>query len=127
MSVEHLSTEASPGNPIMVVKRQLDVDGAPLGRGCWVWCPGCDIAHRPQVVGEDGSVPAGPCWDWDGNLEAPTFSPSYLTWWTTGPEQTEHRCHSFIRAGHWEFLGDCTHALAGQTVPMVPVPDWLLH
>ena len=35
-------------------------------------------------------------------------------------------CHSFIRNGHWEFLGDCAHSLAGQTVPMVPVPDWLV-
>lgn len=36
-------------------------------------------------------------------------------------------CHSFIRNGHWEFLGDCAHSLAGQTVPMVPVPDWMVH
>lgn len=30
-------------------------------------------------------------------------------------------CHSFVRAGKIEFLGDCTHALKGQTVPL---PDW---
>lgn len=35
-------------------------------------------------------------------------------------------CHSFIRNGMWEFLGDCAHKLASQTVPMVPVPDWLM-
>lgn len=35
-------------------------------------------------------------------------------------------CHSYVKAGRWEFLGDCTHDLAGQTVPMVPLPDWLV-
>lgn len=33
----------------------------------------------------------------------------------------QSRCHTFIRAGKIEFLGDCTHALAGQTVAL---PDW---
>lgn len=32
-------------------------------------------------------------------------------------------CHSFVRAGRIEFLGDCTHALAGQTVPLPPWPE----
>ena len=35
-----------------------------------------------------------------------------------GPEQTAVVCHSFVRAGQIEFLGDCTHEFAGQTVPM---------
>lgn len=35
-------------------------------------------------------------------------------------------CHSFIREGHWQFLTDSAHALAGQTVPMEPVPDWIM-
>lgn len=104
----------------MVVMPQLNADGTPIGRGCWVWCPGCDMAHRPQIVGEHGDPPEGPCWTWDGNLEAPTFTPSYVTWTDTT------RCHSNITAGQWVFHGDSTHELAGQTVPMVPVPDWLV-
>jgi hypothetical protein len=37
------------------------------------------------------------------------------------------RCHSFVRNGRIEFLGDCTHALASQTVdlPDLPAPDGL--
>lgn len=35
------------------------------------------------------------------------------------------QCHSFIKNGQWQFLSDCAHELAGQTVPMVPLPDWL--
>lgn len=35
-------------------------------------------------------------------------------------------CHSFLREGVWEFLSDSAHALAGQTVPMVPIPERVL-
>lgn len=109
------------------------------GHGLWVWCPGCGEAHRPEVVSVDGSRPAGPCWDWDGNIERPTISPSLLVsgvqWAANEPfHDPNHNvaaggatvCHSFIRDGHWQFLADSTHALAGQTVPMVPLPDWLV-
>jgi hypothetical protein len=30
-------------------------------------------------------------------------------------------CHSFVTDGRIQFLGDCTHALAGQTVDL---PEW---
>lgn len=33
-------------------------------------------------------------------------------------------CHSFLRDGVWDFLSDSAHALAGQQVPMIPIPDW---
>lgn len=98
------------------------------GRSLWLWCPGCDGAHRVQVTGEDGSRPDGPVWEWDGNVEAPTVSPSILVTYdvTDRPElKLDRRCHSHLKAGRWEFLPDCTHPLAGQTVPMVPLPDWL--
>jgi hypothetical protein len=39
---------------------------------------------------------------------------------------TPGNCHSYVPAGRWEFLADSAHALAGQTVDMVPVPDWLV-
>lgn len=117
-------------NPVMVVRRVIkgasdpSLPDIPLGRACWVWCPACDRAHRFEILGEDGSHPdrpRGDHWTWDGNLESPTFSPSLLV--HAGGDQP--RCHSFLRAGRWEFLTDSTHALAGQTVPMVPLPDWL--
>ncbi len=55
-------------------------------------------------------------WTWNGDRERPTVSPSILVT-DSGPS----RCHSFLRDGSLEFLSDCTHALAGQTVPL---PDW---
>lgn len=78
-----------------------------------MWCPGCDRSHR-VIDGPNG-------WTWDGNEDTPTFSPSILVRWQRVAGQPE-RCHSFIRGGVWEFLDDCTHALAGRRVPMVPHP-----
>lgn len=98
------------------------------------YCPGCKCSH-----GFDSR------WTFDGNMEAPTFSPSLLVgpnWripdgWDfdtaprdekgellLGPDGVhvlgafEVRCHSFVRAGRIEYLGDCTHELAGKTIPM---------
>lgn len=98
-------------------------------------CPGCDVMHQVKV-----GAGAGPRWGWDGNAEAPTFTPSVLVTWNQwvpsaeDPEvhakirrgeivQTIERrvCHSFVRAGRVEFLSDCTHALAGQTVDLPEV------
>ena len=86
-------------------------------------------------------------WTFDGNMDKPTFSPSLLVgpWWRVphdfdrdkAPKDEngdllrgsdgihilgafEARCHSFVRSGMIEFLSDCTHELAGKTVPMEP-------
>ena len=90
----------------------------------YVWCPGCEAVHTPRVVHPGRAPGPGVTWGWDGDTEHPTYSPSYLTWMGDQGNPTR-RCHSFIRAGRWEFLSDCTHLLAGQAVAMVPVPDWL--
>lgn len=37
-----------------------------------------------------------------------------------------NKCHSFIRQGQWEFLGDSTaHELRGFH-PLAELPEWLL-
>lgn len=83
------------------------------------WCQGCDSCHVIRVGGD------GAGWTFDGNADAPTFSPSVLVTYSgadTGHDDAPpERCHTFIRGGMVEFLGDCTHALAGQTLPL---PDW---
>lgn len=78
------------------------------------WCPGCDGAHAVNV----GDGP-GPRWGWNGSEERPTFTPSVFV----NPPGPYHHpglpsCHSFVTDGQIQFLGDCTHALAGQTVPL---------
>ena len=92
-------------------------------------CPGCvelmgggDGLHMLPV----NSPQRSPQWDWDGDLDAPTVSPSILSRFGPRAEgEPERVCHSFLRAGVFEFLGDCTHSLAGQHVPMPDLPDWL--
>jgi len=60
-------------------------------------------------------------WSFNGDMNVPTFRPSYLTWWDEGDPPVPKRCHSFIKEGRIQFLSDCTHALADQTVE---IPDW---
>ena len=107
--------------------------------GLGFFCPGCRQMH----VVWTGEGP-GPRWGWNGNTEKPTFTPSVLVtghWYTPKGEADEQawqdagcpaprpkfetadtRCHTFVTDGRIQFLGDCTHALAGHTVDMVDVP-----
>lgn len=109
------------------------------GNGLSFWCPGCDNGHRIQHGDGDGER-----WTWNGKVDAPTFQPSVLVrgiregmsdddWreydalYEVGKSEAvlnsrfATRCHSFVTDGCIQFLTDCTHALAGQTVPL---PDW---
>lgn len=96
-------------------------NGKSVGDSLWLWCPGCNEAHKVNVRAADGACEE-PCWEWDGNIDAPTISPSLLVTYTTQGATT---CHSFVVAGQWQFLNDSSHALAGQTVPLPELPDWL--
>ena len=87
---------------------------------CLAWhCPGCEGGHAVPV---HGFYPAEPTrgWGWNGSLDSPTLTPSVLVN-VGGSNPTQPICHTFIRDGKIQFLGDCTHKLAGQTVD---VPEW---
>ena len=88
-------------------------------------CPGCGERHMVRT-----GAGAGPRWGFNGDYDRPTFTPSVLVTWSEPsdvPEEFDDTskdqkkvCHSFVTDGHIQFLGDCTHALAGQTVPLPP-------
>lgn len=66
-------------------------------------------------------------WTFNGDLERPVFGPSLLTWHGNRGTPSYRCCHSFIgcngaEPGQITFLGDCTHALAGQTVDLPEFP-----
>ena len=102
-------------------------------------CPGCKEEHAVNVG--DGHGPHRPLWLWNGDLVRPTFSPSVLVrsghhvpgqegkpcWCSYGERYGRKApfacevCHSFVTNGAIQFLADCTHGLAGQTVPLPPV------
>lgn len=68
-------------------------------------------------------------WTFNGDLDRPVFGPSLLVRSELGEARTPYVCHSFIgcngaQPGQITFLGDCTHALAGQTIDLPDVePD----
>jgi len=72
-------------------------------------CPGCNVGHQFDTRR----------WQFNGDVEKPTFTPSLLYNGDLGNPRRP-RCHSFVTDGNIQFLDDCTHALAGQTVP---IPD----
>lgn len=78
-------------------------------------CPGCGAMHRAIVKWGATAGRTEPAWTFNGNLDRPTFSPSFRH--GTGSRQ----CHYFIREGRIEFCADSSHALAGQTVEMPEV------
>lgn len=88
------------------------------------YCPGCEEGHQIDTAK----------WEFNNDFEKPTFSPSYLTWLDPNPKadpkydrkgkfRNGFRCHSYIKNGMIEFLSDCSHKLAGQTVK---IPEWKL-
>lgn len=120
------------------------------GKSLTYYCQGCKGAHGITVVA--GTKPK-PCWQWNGDVNKPTFEPSVLVRTTGAPEgrdimtpeeEAEYDaiyakggreavyasrfgrvCHTFVRNGMVQFLGDCTHEFAGQTVPLPELPEYM--
>lgn len=98
-------------------------------------CPGCVAGGTDGYEGvhslpvnSDLSTIGRPSWIWDENLEAPTLSPSILTHGYKDPktgDMIKPRCHSFLKAGVFEFLSDSEHSLSGQKVPIPDLPEWV--
>jgi len=76
----------------------------------WFVCPGCGENHRIQFKGE------GLCWQWNGDKEKPTFKPSVKYRWSKCGKGMI--CHFHVTDGKIKFCGDCTHEIAGKTVPL---------
>lgn len=102
------------------------------------WCVGCNESHSVPVNGQ-----GRPQWTFNGDYEKPTLSPSikitsghFVDGWTKQrgcwcnepPDGEEWGfscgiCHLFVEDGVLKYCSDSTHALAGQNVPMVDLPD----
>lgn len=88
--------------------------------GLCFFCPGCNDIHQIHLQ-PDG-------WGWNGDKVKPTFTPSVKVTWAANPKaeeqfkewRTERICHSFVKDGRIQFLGDCTHSMANQTVDLLP-------
>lgn len=74
------------------------------------YCPGCRCDHGFKTDGDH------PRWAFNGNMTLPTVTPSLLTKWSDS--KGDKCCHLFIQNGMIQYLGDCTHELAGRTIRM---------
>lgn len=81
------------------------------------WCPGCEALEGVEV----GNVRKEHVWSFNNDLKRPSLHPSVLVRGVGAEER--HRCHCWIKDGQIEFLADCTHELAGKTVPMTLPPE----
>ena len=111
-------------NPVTAVRHLTKHrDNVCLGLMVLLWCPGCQSLHAPRFrCPEHGGPTEGPMWEGEPRSNPFTMSPSLLI----HESNVSPRCHSFVRDGEWEFLNDCTHLLAGQIVPLEPLPNWLV-
>lgn len=94
------------------------------------FCIGCGEKHVYYTQEAKQNI----SWQYNGNPDAPTFTPSLLNRWGkhANPEWEEPEgeapehgwsgtCHLFITNGQIIYCGDSTHALAGQTVDMIHI------
>ena len=116
--------ENKPALAPMKLKRWKDGDRS---AGYSYWCQGCESHHTVRTQSSVG----GSVWGFNDNLERPTFNPSVLVRYEAVPNAdpvqfpewlNERICHTFITDGMVQFLSDCTHALAGQTLPLPNLP-----
>jgi hypothetical protein len=79
-------------------------------------CPGCGSHHQVPVDNPDS-------WTWNGDANSPTVNPSLLATSDRWDKEQQRwvearRCHSFIRDGFIQFLADCNHDKANQTIEL---------
>ncbi len=87
-------------------------------------CPGCGHSHVYITSWRTGASRQEPVWEFNGNLESPTFKPSLLYNGNPDPKfqnPAVPRCHLYVTNGQIQYLSDCSHALAGKTIPMEDV------
>lgn len=96
-----------PGAPVLL-KTDMFGHGHPHTELLF-FCPACKCTHGVSVTNGGG-------WTWNESMDRPTFSPAILVRGFSDGRSSV--CHSFVRNGQVEFLADCTHSLAGHTVPL---------
>jgi hypothetical protein len=101
-----------PASRALYIRLMFPVEFAPL-------------RERILAVQTSGKQDGTPNWTWNGSIDAPTLQPSILTKWQAGDGNgnpgPDIVCHSFVNDGMVEFLSDCTHNLAGQSLELMEV------
>ena len=78
-------------------------------------CPACNCEHTFDES-----------WSFNHDYDKPTISPSFLQQGFLGFKDetpTYGTCHSFIKDGMIQFLGDCTHDMKNKTVELLEITE----
>jgi hypothetical protein len=108
-------------NPVVKITKVEVENGARVAQ---FFCPGCRAWKTLWLKPEQS--PSGYSWDFNDNIMEPTFYPSIAhseKVKVASGETFERRCHAWIKDGVIQFLGDSTHELAGQKIPMIQLED----
>lgn len=92
---------------------ELTTGAHPAGQVLAHYCAGCDQLHMINTTTENH---LGAQWDWNGNPELPTFTPSI---------NIVGVCHYTITNGKISYDRYSLHRLSGQTVDLPNLPEWL--
>lgn len=99
----------------MKIKDYTAYEGGPT-LGYMFYCPGCKCVHK--VSCHQPNEISGIRWAFNGDFVFPTFTPSILLKYPCGVPSADSVCHMTVADGRINFLQDCTHGFAGQTVEM---------
>lgn len=81
-------------------------------------CPACNRIEEVPIEGHPSTN-----WKFSGSEEFPSLTPSVVIATFRKTTEDNMRCHSHIHEGKISFDFDCTHELAGKTVPMIPLEE----
>ena len=76
------------------------------------WCPGCNRMHP---------LPDG--WTFNGDVNRPTFTPSFKHTIGQNPDGSFITCRYILTNGVLNFCNDCHHPLSGKPVPLPELPE----
>jgi hypothetical protein len=77
------------------------------------YCVPCKHCHQYQV----------PRWTFNGNIEAPSFSPSMREFYRAKDGGEKTLCHYFLTDGIMKYCGDSPHDMAGKEMPLADIPE----
>jgi hypothetical protein len=83
------------------------------------YCPACGRCH-PYSLGEPKQ--GRPVWNFNGNWESPTFTPSLRVLHPYGATE----CHVNITDGYIYYHSDCPHSYANKVVPLQDITEEIL-
>jgi hypothetical protein len=78
-----------------------------------IYCPACKTPHTFNST-----------WGFNGDMDKPTVRHSLLVSGYRDEVGPNYRCHSFIRDGFIEYLGDCSHGMKNLKVLLPDIEEW---